>query len=252
MKEKTTVAELLRKEGLPVPVRDWLERFITGRTLPYTEPVDIGFYNDVELFVAIVADHIVTNDSLPQSVIDYVEEFLYQLEWSTDVHIWNTPDLLRVALSHMMEVDHAGATYEGNIPVIALKTVVKSLCTGQEYAEFLARHGLSDPDGDQTTGKVQERQIRDRAAVMKCARILANPDTPRETRRQVKDAINELMIATQVTPYHPALIERALTIMFEVIDKPKQGMSRREMKRGYKNLHELLERLPDFAEAETP
>jgi hypothetical protein len=217
-----TLADLLKKDDLPLPVKDFLEKVVSGRPLPYADRIDEDdYYLETELFVAVLADHIVTNTPLPEAARDYVEEFLYRLEEATEIHIWNTPEVLRAAYPAMMNLYRDGGRFFGEYSEgLAAKAALKNLCTRRELMEFYARHGIEDnyKGRSELAGSAPLDNPTDQQQALKAARILADPRTPAETRDKVHAAINELLTSTQVTPYHPALVERALTLMLETVE----------------------------------
>jgi hypothetical protein len=95
-----------------------------------------------------LADHIRTNNPLPDEAQDFVKEYLYRLEESSDIHIWDTPDVLRAAYPIMVSL----TTGEGGYPTdgsdttdgTAVKAALRKLCTRRELADFYERHGIED------------------------------------------------------------------------------------------------------------
>jgi hypothetical protein len=64
----------------------------------------------------------------------------------------------------------------------------------------------------------KEYELSRNPYALKAALILANPNTPAETRSRLKDAISDFGNTMQVFTDHPALVERALTVMFESVN----------------------------------
>ena len=257
-KAQTTIEELLKTHELTLPVRDFLQRYVDGQPLPYTAGLEEFWYGDAELLIAVLADAREDGkDSLPGAAHDYVQEYLYCLEESTQVHIWNDPDVLRAAYPIMMSCFGEGRWLAGEYPdMLATKTALSRLCTRRELFDFYERHGIKDGHKGRKdpTGSVSLDNPTDHQQAMKAARVLADPRTPAETRTEIQDAINELCGSTQVNSHHPALAERALTVMLETVDlkvKSQHGFmlsSIAERRRDRKHLFDLLNSLPDLPE----
>jgi hypothetical protein len=248
-RSRTTVAELLKYDqpgntsALPLPVRDFLARYAAGEPVPETAGIDEWWYGDSELLVAVLADmRADIPGGLPESAHDYIQEYLYRLEESTQVHIWNDPDVLRAAYPLMMMCFGEGRWLAGDYPdALAMKATLSRLCTRRELSGFYERYGLKDDQTDRSVMAGSVVQDKPADYVMKAARLLADPRTPAATRETIERAIADLANATDVHVTHPALVERALTIMFESMKKRvrKQTITpnRRE---AYKQLMGLL------------
>jgi hypothetical protein len=240
------------QDELPAPVRDYIGKYLRGEKLPYSDiESDAERYGDTELLVAILADHIVTNEPLPGAATDYVQEYLYRLEESSSIHIWNTPDVLRVAYPIMLAVTGgeggylmSGDTTDAN----AVKTALRRLCTRRELLEFYERHGIADnyKGRDQLAESVPVDLEHTKTAAMTLARVLADPATSFETREELGHALREFSMSSGVTVEHPALAARAYELMCEA--KPK-GVMRREAKRDRKRLLDLLDTITEKAKA---
>jgi hypothetical protein len=231
-RSQTTIAELLEynragmTSDLPLPVRDFLERYAEGKPLPYTAGYNEWWYGDSELLIAVLADKRDDgNDSLPRTAHDYVQEYLYRLEESTGVHIWNDPDVLRAAYPLMMGSFGEGRWLAGEYPdALATKTALARLCTRRELADFYERHGLKDDHKgrDEMAGSAPLNGS-DTEYALKAARVLANPKTAKDTKQALSLAVCELANATDVQVDHPAIVERALTVMLESMKKRQKG-----------------------------
>jgi hypothetical protein len=245
-KLQTTVEELLRTEEIPQPVQDWLRRYAGELTLPYADRIDY-YHPDVEIFVAALADPIVANDPLPKAARDYVEEFLYRLEEAYGVHIWDTPELARIFLGIVLCINSCSEPLGDGIGTMSAKTALSRLCTRRELMEFHERHGLEDNDIDRSKmAGSAPLEWSDRQCALKAARILADPRTDEDVSQRLREEITELANSTQVGVAHPALVERALTLMFEA---RRKGYAK-EIKRNRAALFKLLDELPDIGEDE--
>ena len=251
IKLQTTVEELLSDE-LPLPVKDWLEKFVEGKPTPYADRIDEdSYYHEIELMVAVLADHYKTTGGdleLPEAAKDFVQEYLYRLEESSEIHIWNSPEVLRAAWPLMMTGFYDGGTWlAGDVPgQIVVKTALKRLCTRAELMEFYERHGIEDKykGRDELPGSVPVETYSDKMRLTKAARILADPRTPEDVRDKLETMILDLSTATGVYVYTPALVERALTLMFEA----KRKGQMKEIKRERAALLKHLDGLPESGE----
>jgi hypothetical protein len=247
-RQKTTVADLLQMAEMPLPVQDWLRKFADGRTLPYADRIIFdAYYNDSEIFVSALADHLVTNNPLPEAAREYVQEYLYRLEEQHELHIWNTPEIARAFLGVALCLSHEAPPLGDDFGTAAAKTALSRLCTRRELMEFYERHGIEDDykGRDDLAGSVPIEKT-DSHYAMKAARILADPRTPADVSDKLESTIADMSNATSVSVYHPALVERALTLMFEAKTK---GRSKR-IKQARQLLHEHLDGLPDIGEEE--
>jgi hypothetical protein len=208
-------------------------------------------YGDAELLIAVLGEEgrSSSKSELPEAAQDFVREFLYRIEESSDVHIWNNADVLRAAYPRLMLCYRDGGTFlAGEYPdASAVRVALKRLCTRRELAEFYERHGIEDPDIDLSTtaGSVERDTLNDQQKVMKLTRLLADPLTPEETRRKIVEAIKAFSDATQVHLYHPAIAERAATVMFESMkEKPPKGRGL-QRRQAFKEITDLLEAIEE-------
>jgi hypothetical protein len=180
-------------------------------------------------------------NEMPESVVAYVEVAIGEICDRMNVHAWNDYLLAPIVWLIATSVPGCDKTFLSGI---------KSLCTKEEHKAFLTRHGLEggEPEEEDT------KEARDKMAAYKAARYLANPNTPPETRDVIQKAINDLCYSTQVNLHHPALAERAITVMLETVDlkvKSQHGYalsSISERRRDRKHLFDLLDSLPDLPE----
>lgn len=220
-REQTPLGSFVYEPHLPLPVRDYLSRYLNGTALPYSDNLDETMHSDTEMLVAVLADHLRTNDPLPEAAVDFVREYLYRLEESADVHIWNNPDVLRVAYPLLITFasESEGLIVNGSdaVSTAAVKTALRRLCTRRELMEFYDRHGIEDA----YTGRANlagsapiDEGNYDHAAA-KLSRLLAAPRTDEKTRRDLGAALIELASLTDTHVDHPALAARAMVLMCE-------------------------------------
>jgi hypothetical protein len=247
-KGKVTVEEFLRRSELPMPVRDYLEKFIHGEPLPYADRVDPGQYGDTEFLVSVLADHMTTNDELPCAATEYVREFIYRLEESSDVHIWSNPEVLRAAYPTMILATGGaeGTWMNGDtVDVAAVKAALCRLCTRRELSEFYERNGLKDdfPGFDVMAGSVDITGEDEGGNARRVAQILAAPGTPRATREMLATTLGEFVAAAGVTVSHPALADRAYQLAVEVL-AGGTTKGRRRLRRAHKAVSDVLASIP--------
>lgn len=247
----TTVAELIDSDtwhrvpgqdpsGIPhltIPVRDWLKRFLAGDKTPFADSINPDQYRVIELVVAVMQDKHEGGEMIPTSAIEYVEEWLYRLEEETDLHIWTVADIARPFLAHALGMDDVFA--EKSSGTMQMEVALGRLCTEAELASFYERHGLHTEEQPARKGS---QQWRDKWTAIKAARVLADPTVPTETKKAIGEAMLELSTASGVTVDHPALAERALTLMFE----SKQYVTGKAgVKQSRKRVRDLVNAVPD-------
>ena len=247
-REQMPVSQLMY-ESMPLPVEDWLHKWLDGKPTPYADNIDEdSYYNEVELMVAVLSDHMRTiGNDLPEAAKDFVQEYLYRMEESSDVHIWNSAEVLRAAWPLMMtNFYECGEWVAGDPPGrIIVKTALTRLCTRRELMEFYERSGIEDDykGRNELAGSVSLDNPTDNQLALKASSILANPKTDEGTRRKLCDAINGLSMATRINVCTPALVERSLTIMFESIETRTRNTKQREKRRAYQDLRKLLKEM---------
>jgi hypothetical protein len=200
-------------------------------------------YREIQWVCAVLDDKAVTTgDDLPGAAVDCVYQYVQALEEETDIHIWNEGQVARAALPLM--IDLTSATDSSAI-LAGVKAAFARHCTQQEIAGFLKRHGIRDSRyvDDEWEGKMLAEQ-KDYEAAIDVAHILANEEIPMDQRGPLMDAINHLSSGTEVFMWHPALIERALTIMFESMREPLTGKGAKFRnscrQRDYEAIHALI------------
>jgi hypothetical protein len=90
---------------------------------------------------------------------------------------------------------------------------------------------------------------RDRQVAVKAARVLADPSVSDEVKEPILDTINDLGMATTVSCLHPALIERALTLMFE---SKNYGHGKADAQKDRKKLRALIAAVPVSEQTHQP
>jgi hypothetical protein len=232
---------------LTIPVRDWLQKYLTGVQVPFADRIHPDQYKAVELAVALLQDaHWFKPEMLPTPALEFIEEWLYRLEEQTDLHVWNVADIARPFLTHALGsiVDDS----DEHIAVAGLKAAISQLCTKEELNRFYKRHGLLDEFDERAYSKGSQKW-RDQQVAIKAARVLADPSVSEETKNAIRDAINDLGMASGVSMFSPALAERALTLMFE---SKRHMVSKADTQRDRKRLRELINAVPDDEHTRKP
>lgn len=253
-----TLAEVLEKDKcasvpghnnempyLTIPVRDWLTKFVAGEKTPFADLIDPAQYQVVELAVSVLVEQgDVTGKMLPESAIDYVQEWLYRLEEETNLHVWNVADIARPFLTHALSIDDISDDKSSG--VVAIQAALSRLCTEGELNSFYKRHGLDHKDERSYKGS---QKWRDQQVAVKAARVLADPTVPVETKDAIRDAMNDLSTDSGVPTWHPALAERALTLMFE---SKEYVTGKASVQQSRKRLRELVRAVPDSEHTHKP
>jgi hypothetical protein len=257
-----TLAELLEADthagylpgdhlpNLTIPARDWLKKFVAGEDPPYGDSINPDDYKAVELVVALLMDQGgVEPDMLPSSALDYVEEWLYRLEESTDLHVWNVSDIARPFLAHVFGLAKDSDSTEGAVE--SLQTTLRLLCTEEELGRFYERHGLNKKDeGKPYRGS---QAWRDHQVAIKAARVLADPSVSDEIKNPIRDAINDLSSGAGVPIWHPALVERGLTLMFATNNHVEGYLvDKASTKQNRKRLRDLVNAVPEVEHTHKP
>lgn len=238
---KLTVAELMKTSGVPLPVYLWLERF-TGDDKYALDGADYDPATyDIARLVYDVLDskHQETGVGLaerrfPQEARDFIEEWLYQLTNHYGLHAWSDPDLAVAALPHLVNLDGILMQTEGDSTFALLRLGIERLTTKRERREFLR-------DADGSDAEPEKESATNWRASFKLSRMLANPATPADTRREIQEQVIELCNAAGVIVDHPALVRRAFLVAVE--QRPKGHV--RDVKRARRQLLALLDSIPD-------
>lgn len=254
-----TLAELLEADrhmghlpgdqlpSLTIPARDWLKKFVAGEDTPRTDSINPDDYEVIELIVSVLADRAygTANEMLPQSAIDYVEEWLYRMEEASNLHVWNVADIARPFLAHAYSLAQASDSTEGGKE--ALETALSQLCTKDELTRFYERANLTRKT--ERTAYKGSQAWRDQQVAVKAARVLADPSVSDDIKNPIRDAILCLSTASCVPLDHPALVERALTLMFE---SKTYVMDKADTQRDRKRLRDLVNAVPEVEHAHKP
>ena len=231
--------------NLTIPVRDWLKKYVAGEPVPFADLIQPDDYEAVELVVALLMEEGgVEPDSLPSSAVDYVQEWLYRLEASTNLSVWNVADIARPFLAHVFSLARDSDSTEGSIE--SLQTVLGLLCTQEEMGRFYKRHGLDHKEKRSYKGS---QAWRDHQVAIKAARVLADPGVSEDTKISIRHAMLDLSTGSGVSVDHPALAERALTLMFESKD---YVTSKASVQQDRKRLRDLVNGVPEVGHTHKP
>jgi hypothetical protein len=207
-----TVKELLAERGAAVPsltihVRDWLQRFATGRPLPASDNLDPARFSAIELVVHVLADSY-DKWPLPQPCYDYVQEWLRQLESNSDVRVWNAPELARAFLAHVFTSAAEGISESGVLDALVL--ALRRLSSETEFAEFQALHGLISPQQWDEEARNDLELLASQAAGM-----LVDQNVPAAYQLRLQKAIRELCHSAGIHSAHPGLAYRTVWLAME-------------------------------------
>jgi hypothetical protein len=173
---------------------------------------------------------------LPPAVDEVIERFLYELEQSTYIHIWNIGDIARVALPYMLEATEVNTGTRSDMSMML--ATLRVLCTKAEYAAFEQRAGLK------STPRPPTKQTRDYQAGVTLARLLADPRTPAATRLALQDGLIEFTNQANIIVDHPALARRAFALCVDEMSKRRRGQYAKQetaqRRRIYNDLMALL------------
>jgi hypothetical protein len=149
--------------------------------------------------------------------------------------VWSNPDMAVTALPILLD-QSAGPLieYEKDPTLAMLRTAVKSLTTKRERRAYLR-------DAEEADAEDEKEGAKNRRAAFKVSRVLADPRTPADVRREVQDSLIELCNAAGVIVDHPALATRAFLIAVE--QRPKGHV--RDVKRARTNLLALLDSISE-------
>jgi hypothetical protein len=232
-----TVGELLTTSGVPLHVQIWLDRFARGDEYAL-EKFGCGDWPGVNEAAFLVYDVLEAQHAgadvreSSEEARDFVEEWLYTLSNYYGQHVWNNADAAVAALPWFLDCDGSPMKPEGDAAYVLLRAAVERLTTKSERRAFLRRDAEQEPDGQEETDKL---------AAFKLSRVLADPRTTPETRRQIQESIVELCNAANVLVDHPALVRRAFLVACD--QRPKGQV--RELRKARRSLLALLDSIPD-------
>jgi hypothetical protein len=234
---KLTVAELLKTSGVPLHVQVWLDRLARGDeyALEKHGPDDFPGVNDMAFLIYDVLEskHYGTGEhEFPEEARDFVEEWLYTLATYYDQHVWNNADAALAVLTYFVGTGGSPMQPEGDAAYVLLRSGIERLTTKQERRAFLRRAADDEPEKDEKTN---------RRAAFKLSRVLADPRTPADVRRQVQEGITEVCNAANVIVDHPALARRAFLVACD--QRPKGEVQK--LKRARRQLLALLDSIPE-------
>jgi hypothetical protein len=236
-----TVAELLKTLGIPLHVWMWLERYAGGdkhALHPNGNDDDPAVVHTARLVYDVLdSKHKETGTGtnsryFPEETRDFVEEWLYKLTRNGDFHVWNDADLAVAALPMLLLQDGIILNPKNDPTYTLLRTVVERTTTRRERRAFLRDEEGDAPDSEED---------KNWNASFKLSRLLADPRTTPEARREIQERVIELCNAANIIVDHPAIVRRAFLVACE--QHPK-GQAR-ELKRARRNLLALLDSIPD-------
>jgi hypothetical protein len=240
-----TVSEVLEKRGVPLPVRFWLERYAGGDEHalelhgcdddPATYEIARLVYDvlDTDSHVQFAAiDDNATHPHFPAEARDFIEEWMYHITHDDGMlNPWGNPEMAVAALSIALDPG-AGPLieYEKDPMLAVLRGAIKALTTKAERREFLR-------DTAETNAEPLKESDENWHAAFKLSRVLADPRTPADVRRQIQEHVIELCNAANVIVDHPALVRRAYLVACD--QRPKGQV--REVRTARRKLLALLD-----------
>lgn len=233
---RMTAADMFKDDGVPMHVRHWLERFVRGDKYVLASSFVEQDPNTLEqahlIFDVLRSKGLEVGErrEFSEEARDYIEEYLYRLSQASGVSLWNLPEAAVAALTVLLECS-SGSFADGDANFIALDAAIHRLTTREERQNFLT--------GDRYTTETEDE--RNTETGFKLSRVLANPDTPADVRREIQEHLIELCNAAGVIVDHPALARRAFLIAVE--QRPKGQV--RQLKRTRRALLALLDSIPE-------
>lgn len=236
-----TVAEMLETSGVPLHVWMWLERFAGGDKYAL-EPLGDdgpGVYQAARLVYDVLESKRketgvgLDERMFPEEARDFVEEWLYTLSTYYAQQVWNNADAALAILPLIMELDGSPMKAEGDAAYVLLRAGVERLTTKRERRAF-----LHDDEGEP-----EPEEAENWRAAFKLSRVLADPRTDNETRRELTRSLIEFGNVMQVFANHPALVRRAFLLMCDTKPKGKVREARRLRK-------QVLDALDSISEGE--
>ena len=232
---KMTVADIIEDEDVPMAVRLWLEEFVERgeKALAHSFVEEDQDTLEQARLIRDVLESTYRESGerheFPEEARDYVEEYLFRLCRASEFNIWNLSEAAVAALPTLLECSEG--SIEGDANFIAVESAIQKVTTRAERCEFLtgSRYGINDEDE------------RNTEAGFKLSRVLADPRTDSETRRQIQERVIELCNTANVIVDHPALVRRAFLV---ACDQRPMGQVR-ELKRARRSLLALLDSIPD-------
>jgi hypothetical protein len=222
-----TVAEMLHTPGVPLYVRFWLEKYGSGNE----EALEMvgGMHDDsaTREIARLVYDVLNTDsqvcfaeiddkhgNNFPSEARDFIEEWMYSATVNDGMlNPWGNPEMAAVALPILLD-NSAGPLieYERDPTLAMLRAAMRALTTKRERREFLNSTTEDDAEPLKESGE-------NRHAAFKLARVLADPRTSKEVRRELGQLLLEFSMSSGVHVDHPAIVRRAFLVMCE--QRPK-------------------------------
>jgi hypothetical protein len=153
------------------------------------------------------------DSELPETVTAIVQNYMREMAKEFDLAPWSNPEIARAAYKYIIDAQSGSLVFTPTMSFRGLRMAAQALCTAAEWKLFFTERDLNDDEPPMT------RDEKDYEAALKAACLLADPRTPAETRNALQGAVCDFANATDVQIDHPALVERALTIMFESMKK---------------------------------
>lgn len=241
-----TVAALMAKDEVPLAVRFWLERYVE-------DPADAlaGWNGNTEessfdlarlIYSALNAPHLDVlhhNREDAQPAVNFVKDFLWRACEETHTHAWNNADVALAALPYIL--DGSQTCTDCDVTVNALETAIKSLTTNRTRRHFFP--ALADEDDGP---EAEAKEDRDYFAAVKLARLMTDPRTPKRVAQCLGLTFCNLTVETRLSLDHPALIQQAAVLAFEMI---AEDADRRDPDaKLYRRLLAQLDKLPEAFE----
>jgi hypothetical protein len=241
-----TVAALMARDEVPLPVRFWLGRYVEEGD----DALD-GWEGNTEessldlarlIYSALNAPHLDVRDhdrEDAQAAVNFIEDFLWRGCEETHTHAYNVPDVAVAALPYIL--DGSKASMDCDVTVNALETAIKRLTTNRTRRHFFPT--LADED---ERPEAEAKEDRDYFAARKLARLMADPRTPKKVAQRLGLTFCELTVETRLSLDHSALVEQAAVLAFEMV---AEDADRRDpAAKLYRRLLTQLDKLPEAPE----
>lgn len=209
-----THRDLLKRDDLAPDVRAELLNYECRLTTRFEK----GDKAEADFICEVIKQARWQDEELPASATAIVKNYMRHLAKTFDLMPWSEPEVARAAYQYVVDAQDGGLVFTPTMSFRGLRAAVQALCTAEEYKRFLVEGELTDDSAPPA------REESDYAAAEKAALLLADPRTTKATKQALSIAIGELANATDVQATHPALAERALTVMFESMKKRQKGI----------------------------
>lgn len=189
------------KAGREAEINDLIQRLmqLTNHGSDFIGAIEQGAF-----LGAVLGDEHASNDPLSASAQVLIQNYLSELCERSDIHAWNDGLLARVLWPIFIGI---GDACTDDFAFRAVLAGVKSMSTDREYAEFLKRHALTDED------PAYDEAYEDWTTLVQGVNLLVMKEGAAETRQDITEQIILLCASLDITPTHPALLERTLDVM---------------------------------------